>query len=116
MAEQNTSAADVKQALQDVIRGILKNIDVGLVFDTHFIIQRILQVKSDAYIDFVALYAGGSQPTETAHQQIGHQINAIAEEPTLVERMKDPDGKKLQSCSFNIRLSMSDCALWRRIK
>lgn len=91
------------KSFEDVIRGI----DTGCFFDSHFIIDQMLSNHSDDYIRFVSRYADGDEPTLTAHQQIGHQIAKF--EGHLVERQPD------QSHSFNIHGNGSECALWKRI-
>jgi len=88
---------------------ILKDIKVGYYFDTHYVINRIIEKEeyTDEYIRFSAQYSESEKPTFTTHQQIGHQIASF--EGNLVERQKG------QSWSVNIHGNSSECALWKRI-
>ena len=93
--------------MQALVEQILRSIPVGRVFDSHFIIQRVIESGSDTYIRFASQYSGGQEPTLTSHQQIGHVINSFS--GTLVQRMP------ADSWSQSIHGSPSPCALWRRI-
>ena len=89
------------------IKAILEIIDVGCIFDSHYVINRGIKEFSDEYIRFVSKHADSNEPTLTAHQMIGHEIAKF--EGILVERQKG------QSWSENIHGNGSTCALWKRI-
>jgi hypothetical protein len=88
--------------MKNIINGIIAQIPSGVVFDTHTIIEYLLQNNSD---DYLSHYAGGS--TEAYHGMIiGHIIASF--EGTLINRV----GK---SWSMNIRKNFSECTCWRKI-
>ena len=88
------------------IEQIISGIPVGFMFDSHYIIQRLIKDYSDEYLNFCAGFQG-EKITLTSHQQIGHQIAKL--EGVLVHR--EPS----QSWSMNIHCNGSECALWSRI-
>ncbi len=90
------------------IEQVLKDIEVGRFFDSHYVIDRAIKEHSDEYIKFTSKYADSNEPTLTAHQMIGHQIAKF--EGVLVERQQGQ-----QSWSTNIHGNGSTCALWKRI-
>jgi hypothetical protein len=88
------------------IEKILLEIKPGYYFDSHYVIDALVENYSDDYLNFCSSY-GGNNITLTAHQQIGHQIAKF--EDILVERQQG------QSWSVNIHRGASECALWKRI-
>jgi hypothetical protein len=95
------------QTIKSILRDILENIPRGFMFDSHFVIQRMIKNHSDAYIRFVARYAKGKEPTLNAHQRIGQEIKKF--DGRIVEKQKK------DSWSENIHGNASSCALWKRI-
>jgi hypothetical protein len=91
----------------EALREILEGIQPGFVFDSHFVINQLIKNYSDEYINFVANFAGGEQPTLTAHQRIGHEI--LRFDGDLVNRQSG------DSWSETIHGRGGSCALWRRI-
>ncbi len=92
--------------MENYIEEILRNINPGCYFDSHYVVQRLITDNSDEYLRFAAQYAHSNEPTLTCHQQIGHQIARF--EGSLVER------QNAQSWSMNIHGKASTCALWTR--
>lgn len=90
----------------ECIEKILNEIEKGVMFDSHFVIERMRQDYSDEYINFVAQSAGNGEPTLNAHQRIGQ---AIKQFENLVQKQETP------SLSFNIHGNISKCALWLKI-
>lgn len=88
------------------IEKIVSEVPVGFIFDSHYVIQRLIKDFSDDYLNFCANLKG-DKITYTSHQQIGHQIAKL--EGKLVKR--EPS----QSWSMNIHCNGSECALWSRI-
>jgi hypothetical protein len=88
--------------MKEVIESIIKNhIKSGVIFDTHTIIEYLLQNDTDAYL---TNFTGNS--TETYHGNIGHIIAQI-EDGGLVSRIGE-------SWSLNIRKNFSECACWKK--
>ena len=93
-------------AIKKTIETILDGIPKSFMFDSHFIIDQLIKNHSDEYIKFVTQFANGANPTLTAHQMIGHEINSFKND--LVTRQE-------QSWSVNIHGNASECALWQKI-
>ena len=93
--------------IREVIQHAIEEVPIGQTFDSHFVIQRIIEIDSDAYLRFSARFTESEQLTLTMHQQIGQLIAGF--EGQLVERLS------YQSNSRNIRNNYSGCALWLRI-
>ncbi len=90
---------------EEAVEQIIKPIEKGFVFDSHYVIDQLIKSYSDEYIVFVAKYADSSTPTLTAHQQIGHSINNCT---NLVQRLQ------YQSWSETIHCGGGECALWEK--
>ena len=99
-------------SLRDSIKQIIKAVKPGCYFDSHFVIDQLLKLHSDQYINHVSQFAGNSEPTKTAHAGIGQEIDGCID--GLGERVKGPDGKGVSSWSITIRGTGGRCALWRR--
>ncbi|MCR4422615.1 MAG: hypothetical protein GYA61_08305 [Spirochaetales bacterium] len=87
--------------MEEVIKSIIESIPSGYVFDTHAIIEYLLQNNSDIYL---SSYNGNS--TELYHGDIGRLIAEF--ENTIIERVGD-------SWSLNIHKRFSKCACWRKL-
>ena len=101
-------------SLRDSIKQIIKDVERGCYFDSHFVIDQLLKHHSDQYINHVSRFAGEGKPkiTEAAHAGIGQEIDGCID--GLGERVKGPDGKGAPSWSITIHGTASPCALWRR--
>jgi len=89
--------------MKEVIESIIGRIPPGVIFDTHTIIEYLLQNDTDTYL---ANYTKNS--TELYHGHIGQIIADIAKEGLV-----DPCGK---SWSLNIRKNFSECTCWKKRK
>ena len=87
--------------MKEIIKSIIGEIPSGKVFDTHTIIEYLLQKNSDAY-----LHNCNGKSTELYHGYISQVISEIAKEG-LVKRIGD-------SWSLNIHKSFSECACWEK--
>jgi len=87
--------------MKEIIKSIIKDIPSGMIFDTHAIIEYLLQNNSDAYL---ANYTGNS--TESYHGYIGQIIAKIKDEG-LLSRLGE-------SWSLNIHKNFSECACWKK--
>jgi hypothetical protein len=87
--------------MENVIKGILLQIPTGVIFDTHTIIEYLLQNNSD---DYLLSFTGGS--TQTYNGKIGQIIDSF--DSTLVERVG-------VSWSMNIRKNFSECTCWKKL-
>jgi len=83
---------------------IIEQIPSGMIFDTHTIIEYLLQNDSDTYLENYE----GKTSTELYHSYISQVISAIAKEEKLVERIIG------ESWSLNIHKKFSECACWKK--
>ena len=88
--------------MKERIKSIIGGIPSGLLFDTHMIIEYLLQNDSDAYLKNC-----NGKTTISYHGYIGQIINDIAGEG-LVKRIGD-------SWSLNIHKKFSKCACWEKL-
>lgn len=93
--------------MKNVVEQIIKGIDKGTAFDSHFVIDTIIKDYSDNYLTFVAKNIAKSKVTEYVHSEIAKIISSFSE--ILVEQLPN------KSISYNIRGKASKCALWKRI-
>jgi hypothetical protein len=87
--------------MKKIIASIIDRIPSGKIFDTHTIIEYLLQNDSDAYLHH---YNGKS--TELYHADIGKCIYDIADDGLVT-----PKGS---SWSINIHKTFSECACWQK--
>ena len=88
--------------MKEIIKSIIGKIPSGMIFDTHTIIECLLQENSDAYLNNY-----NDTNTELYHSYISQVISDIEKEK-LVERIGD-------SWSLNIRDNFSKCACWKKL-
>lgn len=90
-----------------IVEQIIREIEKGKVFDSHFVIDTIIREHSDDYLTFVANHLASSKVTEYAHSEIAK----------IIASFKDSLVKDLpyKSISYNIRGKASSCALWEKI-
>jgi len=91
--------------IDEAIKKVLEGIPSGYYFDSHLVLDQLLQEYSDAYFCFMGKFCETDAPTLAGHQQIGQKIKGHGD---LVER------KDFQSRSKNIHGQVSECAMWRR--
>lgn len=89
------------------IRQIITGIDVGYVFDDHFIIQQLIKHHSDVYLDYAANINTNSNRTLVVHGNIGQLVASFDND--LVRRVPD------LAWSENIHGNPSRCTCWVRI-
>jgi len=83
------------------IEAIIGRIPTGMIFDTHMIIEYLLQNDSDVYLQNC-----NGKTTELYHIYIG-QVIADIEKEGLIKNI----GK---SWSLNIHKNFSECACWKK--
>ena len=87
--------------MKEIIESIIGRIPAGMIFDTHTIIEYLLQNDSDAYLQNCE-----GRTTTSYHGYIGQVISGIAD-GGLVEQIGD-------SWSLNIHKTFSKCACWKK--
>ena len=91
----------------ECIEKILTDIEVGGIFDSHYVVSILIRDFSDDYLGISQNIKANGELTLRTHQKIGHLISSF--EGKLVER------QPMQSWSLNIHGTSSSCALWKRI-
>ena len=93
--------------MEKFVEEIIRKIDLGLVFDSHYIIDTLIKDYSNEYLTFVAKVCVSEKTTEYVHSRIAKIIKTFKN--NLVEKLD------YESYSYNIRGKASRCALWKRI-
>jgi len=93
--------------MNSIVEQIIRRVDKGNAFDSHFVIDTIIRENSDEYLTFVANHLASSKVTEYAHSEIAKVIASF--EGNYVQNLH------LKSTSYNIHGKVSACALWKRI-
>jgi hypothetical protein len=87
--------------MKEILKSVIGRIPSGMIFDSHTIIEYLLQNDSDAYLQNF-----NGNTTELYHAYIGQTISDIEKEG-LIENI----GK---SWSLNIRKAFSECTCWKK--
>jgi hypothetical protein len=95
----------MKEAMEKAIKAILAKIPKGAMFDTHTVIECLIQKYSDEYLDFYK--AGGGGGTEKHHLNIGLILSDFVE-AGLIERLGE-------ARSMNIHKNLTACACWKKL-
>lgn len=93
--------------MQTIIETIVSDIKRGNMFDSHYIIDKVIRDYSDQYLSFASTHLATGKITEYAHSELAKLISSL--EGRLVEQQQS------KSISYNIRGNASECALWKRI-
>ena len=93
--------------MNSIVEQIIRKINNGNAFDSHFVIDTIIREHSDEYLVFVTNHLASSKVTEYAHGELAKIIASFR--GNLVENLP------YKSTSYNIRGKASPCVLWRRI-
>ena len=93
--------------MNSIVEQIIRRVDKGNAFDSHFVIDTIIREHSDEYLTFVAKHLASSKVTEYAHSELAKIIASFR--GRLVQDLH------CKSTSYNIRGKASSCSLWERI-
>ena len=100
------------QDMQRAIEAIIGKIPQGMVFDSHFVINRLIKEYSQVYLSFVAqLFAPSANVTAAL---VNGRIALLIKDCGNVKRLMIGD-QELQSWSENIHTNCNECACWRKI-
>jgi hypothetical protein len=98
----NPHQAVLQRAILRIIRAIKK----GCVFDSHYVISRLIKRHSDDYLIFASgVTARSGYRTMKIHELIAKMIDRL---PTTIVQRQDFD-----SFSENIHGEVHKCACWR---
>ena len=92
--------------MDDAIKAIVTEIQSGMAFDAHFVIDTLIRNHGDVYLNYATTMTSQDHITRTMHSQISRKISRL--EGTLTTDLE------LQSWSYNIRGNVNECKLWRR--
>ncbi len=92
--------------MEDLIRSIVDSVPYGCIFDSHFVINRLIKDHSDEYLRFASQFASSNQLTLSVHGMIGQLINRF--DGSLLHRIND------ESYSENIHGNPSRCTCWQK--
>jgi hypothetical protein len=92
--------------MKDAIRQIVDEIPSGMVFDSHFVIARLIRQHSDAYLSFASALQLADGGTIAMHGRIGQEIAKL--EGTTIAKIQN------RSWSENIHGNASDCTAWKK--
>jgi len=93
--------------VQQAIEAILTEVPKGAVFDSHFIIARLIKCHSDEYLTFASGISSETDKTLTVHGKIGQEIAKF--ESNRLRRLTQP------SWSENIHSNASPCTCWEKL-
>jgi hypothetical protein len=94
----------INTAIEELVNTIPKN----HYFDSHLIIQMLIERNSDEYITSVAKYITSGDITTIAHSQLGKEIQKLCKDH-IIEQIDD------KAFSFNIRHKLSECTLYKKL-
>ena len=102
-------------SIENAIKEIIKDIQSGNIFDSHFVINHLISDHSDEYLLFASELINSRKATEQGditayvHSRISKKIG----ESSLVTRV-ELNGEKEEFWSDNIRGNANECAGWRK--
>jgi hypothetical protein len=77
------------------------------MFDSHFVIAKLIKEHSDEYMKFAGLKLAKAKVTEVNHSKLARLIRSF--EGTLVQKQRN------KSISYNIHGKASPSTLWKRV-
>ena len=95
------------QSMQNAILEILEKIPKGMAFDSHYIINQLINFYSDKYLNFASRWAESNEKTLSVHVQIGKAIASF--EPDTISRLD------YMSWSENSHGNSSECTAWVKL-
>ncbi|MCW5212575.1 hypothetical protein VU04_06660 [Desulfobulbus sp. TB] len=97
--------------MKSIVEKIIRGVNKGHVFDSHYVIDTIIRNYSDDYLIFAAKNPASAKCTEYLHGNIAKLIASFEgkDEESCVQKLP------YRSLSYNIRGNVSSCALWKRI-
>ena len=99
-AKKDKSMGSKFMDLESVIREVISNIPLGMFFDVHTIVEKLLQEHDDVYLTNVGNYTSAAHYHSRISSIIGHHINIVE--------------KAGNSYSKNIHDKFNECHLFRR--
>jgi hypothetical protein len=95
-------------SINEAIIEIVNTIQKKHYFDSHLIIQLLIEKHSDEYISYVSQYITSGEITTIAHSQLGREIQKLCQAGLIVQI----DEKSL---SYNIHHNLAECTLYQKL-
>lgn len=93
--------------MQNAIRTIVDEIPSRRIFDSHFVINRLIKHHSDAYLSYASTINATTDKTLIVHGNIGKEIAKLGD--SVLRQLPD------LSWSENIHGNASECACWQKL-
>jgi len=90
--------------MKNAIQKIVEKIPSGKIFDSHYVINRLIRNYSDEYLVFASRITGSARKTAKVHGLIAQEIKKLTS-------VKQETG---EFWSENIRGNASECAGWKK--
>ena len=99
--------------IKNIIIDPQNRISIGNCFDSHLIIQLIIENYSDDYFQFASKYSGAGKSgiASVIHSQIAIQMKELTKGIDAILEQKE-----CRIVSYNIHHKISENTLWKRIK
>lgn len=94
--------------MRQAIQHIIDDIPIGCIFDSHFIITRLIKFHSDEYLTFASSIDSSTNKTLAVHGKIAQEIANF--EKSVIQRLDQ------NSFSENIHGNASICTCWQKIQ
>ncbi len=93
--------------IREAIEEIIKEVNSGAIFDSHFVISQLIKKRSDVYLNFAKTLEPSESSTITLHQRIAKEIGKLVASK-MIDRMD------YKSYSENIHGNNSECQAWKK--
>ena len=94
--------------MRQIIRRIIREVPRGCIFDSHFVIARVIKLDPNAYLRFVCRFNARTITANRVHGQMAQEITRFVAEG-VVERLGE-------SWSEDVKGEPNKCACWRKLR
>jgi len=93
--------------IHDAIRSVIDGIPSNHIFDSHFVINKLIKEHSDAYLNFASSVSASSRKTATVHGLMAQEITRFVDLGLVT---------KLDALSWSETIHRTDneCAAWMK--
>lgn len=95
--------------MRQAIQSILSTIRKGCLFDSHFVIARLIKQNSDVYLRFAGSIRAQSRPTAKVNGKIAQEIARFEKSGLIVRE------RQYKSWSESIGGKANSCTCWRKL-
>lgn len=93
--------------MKTAIQAIISEIPKGCIFDSHYVISRLIKLHSDQYLTFAGTITTQSDKTLAVHGKIGQEINKL--DGSVIRKLDN------ESWSENIHGNANGCTCWKKL-